>query len=67
MCYIDTRQEGRTKLLLKRGAWGPEHAVVDGEPLDMLDEVCSMLAALHLVHIRCPSIVGPPVLWTRGG
>ena len=26
-------------MLLKRGAWGPEHAVVDGERRDMLDEV----------------------------
>jgi hypothetical protein len=31
-------EEGRTKILLKRGAWGPEHSVVDLEPHDMLDE-----------------------------
>ena len=30
--------EGRTKILLKRGAWGPEHSVVDVEARDMLDE-----------------------------
>lgn len=31
-------EEGWTKILLKRGAWGPEHAVVGIEPHDMLDE-----------------------------